>query len=279
MTSFPFSVVMSVYKNDKAEFVALAIDSVIEQQTVKPSEVILVVDGPIGEALKILLSQYEHKYSGVLRILWQERNMGLGNVLRIGVDAAQYELIARMDSDDISVPDRFEKQLAYFRQDESLAIVGGQIVEFIDSPSNIIGCRKVPLAHEQIIAYMKSRCPLNHVTVMFRKQAVLASGSYQEWHYNEDYYLWIRMALNKCGFANVPEVLCYARVGKEMYARRGGWKYFKSEAKLQQYMYNKDLISAGKLCYNIMLRLIIQVLMPNAMRGFLFRKFLRERGN
>lgn len=276
MTSFPFSVVMSVYKNDKAEFVALAIDSVIEQQTVKPSEVILVVDGPIGEALKNLLLQYEKKYADLLRILWQEKNTGLGNVLRIGVEAAKCELIARMDSDDISVPDRFEKQLAYFRQDESLAIVGGQMTEFIDSPSNIVGCRQVPLGHEQIAAYMKSRCPLNHMTVMFRKQAVLAAGSYRDWHYNEDYYLWIRMSLAGCRFKNDPNILCNVRVGHEMYARRGGWKYFKSEAGIQNLMWREGYISMWRYLFNVSVRLCLQVLMPNSVRGFIFRKLLRR---
>lgn len=272
----PFSVVMSVYKNDRAEYVAIAIDSIIQHQTIKPDEVILVVDGPIGDDLSNLLLQFERKYENILKILWQKVNTGLGNVLRIGVENAKYDIIARMDSDDISRSDRFEKQIEFMSENPDVDLVGGQIEEFIDSVDNIVGKRIVPTESTEIYKYIKSRCPFNHMSVMFRKSAVLNVGNYMDWHYNEDYYLWIRMALAGCVFANVPDTLVNVRVGKDMYNRRGGWKYFKSEAGLQIYMWRHDMISSARATFNICGRFVIQVLMPNRLRGIVFRKLFRR---
>lgn len=111
---------------------------------------------------------------------------------------------------------------------------------------------------------------------MFRKSAVLKSGGYEDWHYNEDYFLWIRMLLTECKFANLPQVLVNVRVGKDMYARRGGWKYFKSEAGIQRYMFDKGLISFPRYGYNVLGRFVLQVVMPNSLRAFLFQKLFRK---
>ena len=275
MTS-PFSVIMSVYKNDRAEYVSTAIDSIIQYQTIKPNEVILVVDGPINDDLNGLLLQYERKYEKIMKILWQKVNTGLGNVLRIGVENAKYDIIARMDSDDISRSDRFEKQIKFMSKNPDVDLVGGQIDEFIDSEDNVVGKRVVPVGNTEIYKYIKSRCPFNHMTVMFRKSAVLNVGNYKDWHYNEDYYLWIRMALAKCIFANMPDTLANVRVSNDMYKRRGGRKYFKSEAGIQIYMWRHGMISFVRAVSNIFIRFVIQILMPNRLRGMIFRKLFRK---
>ena len=155
-------------------------------------------------------------------------------------------------------------------------IVGGQISEFIDSPDNIVGKRIVPTDNEDILGYMKQRCAFNHMTVMFRKQSVLRVGNYQDWFWNEDYYLWVRMMLAGCKFANLPDTLVNVRVGKDMYARRGSMKYFKSEEGIQRYMLQHHLISFPRYLYNVTGRFIIQVLMPNWLRGFVFRTLFRK---
>ena len=270
-----FSVCMSVYKNDKPEFVIVALDSVINQ-SVKPNEIVLVVDGPISDELLFLLDEYDRRYIGLFNIIRLPINKGLGNALKLATEKAKYELIARMDSDDIAESTRFEKQLKCFENDSELSIVGGSISEFIDTPQNIVGHRVCPFTNDEIKDYMKSRCGLNHVTVMFRKSEVLRVGNYQDWFWNEDYYLWIRMMLAGCKFANLPDVLVNVRVGKDMYARRGGWKYFKSEAKLQGYMLQHKLISFPLYLYNVAIRFAVQVAMPNALRGWVFRTFARK---
>lgn len=182
-----------------------------------------------------------------------------------------------MDSDDVAMPNRFEKQIKYLEDNPDCDIVGGQITEFIGSENNIVGKRTVPYTHSEIIHYLKSRCPFNHMTVAFKKNAILSAGGYIPWHYNEDYFLWIRMALNGCKFANFQDSLVNVRIGKEMYARRGGWKYFTSEEKLQRYMLQNHLVNIPQYLYNICGRFALQVLMPNNIRGWLFRNLFRDK--
>lgn len=271
-----FSVVTSVYRNDKPEFVCVALDSMLVEQTLKPSEIVLVQDGPVPIDLDNLLSEYEAKYSDIMHIIRFERNGGLGNALRLGVENAKYNLVARMDSDDICLPNRFEKQLSYLEEHPKCDIVGGQMTEFIGEPTNIVGKRIVPESNDAIYAYMKSRCALNHVTVMFRKNTIMKVGNYQDWFWNEDYYLWVRMMMNKCVFANLPDVLVNVRSGEDQYARRGGMRYFKSEKGIQKLMLDNHLINRGGYFVNVTKRLIVQLLLPNWLRGWVFRTFARN---
>lgn len=268
-----FSVAMCVYGKDNPEHFKLAVDSILNQ-TVKPSEVVLVVDGPVPEKLDSVINAFEK--NDFFHVIWLETNQGHGIARRTGLDNCSNELIALMDADDLSVSNRFELQLKKIEENPELDIVGGNITEFIDNPSNIVGKRVVPENDADIKSYLKSRCPMNQMTVMFKKSSVLKVGGYLDWFCDEDYYLWIRMFLAKMTFANVHDVLVNVRVGKDMYQRRGGWKYFKSEAKLQIFMFKHNVISFAKCLYNISLRLCLQVLMPNWMRGIVFQKFSRK---
>lgn len=272
----PFSVVMSVYRNDKPPFVQRAIESIYNLQTLKPNEIVVVVDGPIPDDLKTTIKMFKQNAPDVFNIIWLPENKGLGNALRVGCETAKNEIIARMDSDDVSVPDRFEKQISFLEQNPDCDIVGGQMTEFIDSEDNIVGERNVPCDENGIKHYLRSRCPLNHVTVMMRKKAVMSVGNYLDWHFNEDYYLWIRMAIAGCKFANLPDTLVNVRVGKEMYQRRGGWRYFKSEKGLQDYMLKNRIISLPRYIYNVAGRFAIQVAIPTGLRGFIFQKLFRK---
>lgn len=270
-----FSVAISVYKNDKPEELALALDSITEKQTVKPSQIVLVMDGPVSTALEQVIREYAERFP-IFKILKLKTNQGLGNALQLAVNNSSHALVARMDSDDISVPDRFEQQLKAFCADPDLDIIGGDIDEFVTEEKNVVAKRRVPKTDGEIKAYMKKRCPLNHVTVMFRKDAVLRSGNYLDWFQNEDYYLWIRMQKAGCKMENTGTTLVKARVGADMYRRRGGWKYFRSEAGLQKYMRKEKLISLPLYLVNVTKRLIVQVLLPNRLRGWVFQRFARE---
>lgn len=276
MDTRSFSVCTSVYNNDRPEFVRVALDSMLVNQTFKPSEVVLVQDGPVPEELQRVLKEYESKYPEVMNVIRLEKNGGLGNALKLGVENAKYDVCARMDSDDICLPDRFEKQLAYLEFHPECDIVGGQMTEFIDSPDNIVGRREVPLSNDEIYEFMKSRCALNHVTVMFRKQAVLKAGNYQDWFWNEDYYLWVRMMMAKCQFANIPDVAVNVRSGADQYARRGGKKYFDSEIGIKRLMLKEGLITRSQFTKNYIERFIIQLLLPNSVRGWVYRTFARN---
>ena len=271
-----FSVCTSIYKNDKPEFVRVALDSMLVNQSVKPTEIVLVQDGPVPDGLSLLLSEYETKYPEVMHIIRLEKNGGLGNALKLGVENARYDICARMDSDDICLPDRFKKQLAYLEANPECDIVGGQMTEFIDTPNNIVGRREVPLTNEEIYEFMKNRCALNHVTVMFRKEAVLKAGNYQDWFWNEDYYLWVRMMMAGRKFANIPDVAVNVRSGADQYARRGGKKYFDSEIGIKKLMLEKGMITRKEYMINYIQRFIIQLLLPNSVRGWVFRTFARK---
>lgn len=271
-----FSIITSVYKNDKPEFVREALDSILVEQKVKPSEIVLVRDGQVPNELESLLTEYKSRYSDIFNIIRLEQNGGLGNALKLGVEAAKFDIIARMDSDDICLPHRFELQLKYMSENPDIDIVGGQMTEFIGSSDNIVGTRVVPCSNAEIHEYMKNRCALNHVTVMFRKEAVLKAGNYQDWFWNEDYYLWIRMMIKNCQFANLPETLVNVRSGADQYARRGGRKYYESEKGIKKLQLENKMISNLEYFYFIAQRYIIQILMPNWLRGWIFRTFARK---
>ena len=274
MDRYRFSVSMCVYGGDDATNFDLALESVYNQ-TLPPDEVVLVVDGPVPDMIDEVIKKYE-KHNG-FKVVRLAENSGHGEARRIGLDNCSNELVALMDSDDISVRDRFEKQICVFRNDEFVSIVGGQIKEFIDTTENVVGMRNVPLKDAEIKSYMRKRCPMNQVTVMFKKSDVKSVGGYIDWYCEEDYYLWIRMALAGLKFANIDSNLVYVRVGKEMYQRRGGLKYFVSEAKLQKYMLDNDVINFVTYAVNVTERFILQVLIPNKLRGWIFQKFARNK--
>lgn len=266
-----YSVLMSLYKKEKPEYLRLAVDSMLNQ-TVKPDEIVLVEDGPLTDELYAVLDEYGDKLTRVRN----EKNLGLGLALNVGLKVCRNELVARMDTDDISKPERCEKQLRYFEQHPETDIVGGDIAEFIGDESNIVGKRVVPQSNEEIREYMKKRCALNHVSVMYKKSSVQTAGGYQDWFWNEDYYLWIRMWLNGAVFGNTGTVLVDVRTGKEMYQRRGGKKYFESEKGLQDYMLEHKMINRTTYLENVAKRFIVQKMLPNSVRGWVFRTFARK---
>lgn len=269
-----FSVCMAVYRGDNAEDFATAVRSVYAKQTVKPTEIIVVVDGPIPDALENTLAMLQDE--APLRIIRFDENRGHAAARQAGLEAASNGIVALMDADDISVPDRFEKQLAFMAEHPDAAVIGGQIDEFVGTLENVVGRREVPCENEEIHIWLKGRCPFNQMSVTMLRTPALAVGGYQDWYCDEDYYLWCRMALAGYRFANLPDVLVNVRVGAEMYSRRGGWRYFRSEAKLQRYMLRNKLIGLPRYLYNVAGRFAVQVAIPNKVRGFVFQKLFRK---
>ena len=266
-----YSVLMSLYWKEKSEYLVTAIDSMLNQ-TVKPDEIVIVEDGPLTEELYNVLDGYGDQIKRVKN----EKNLGLGLALNVGLKHCRNELVARMDTDDISRKDRCEKQLLYMERHKDVAIVGGQIQEFVGKVGNIRGKRVVPCDDIEIKKFMKKRCPFNHMTVFFRKSEIIDVGSYQDWFYNEDYYLWIRLALKNTKFANLSDVLVDVRTSEDMYQRRGGILYFESEKKIQLYLKKNKIISWSRYIINISERFFLQVLFPNKMRKMIFEVFARK---
>jgi len=272
-----YSVLMSVYINEKPDRFVQALNSMLEQ-TVSPDQVVIVQDGPVSDVLKVVLEQYQNEYPDLITVLVNEQNLGLGPSLNRGLLECRNELIARMDSDDVSRKDRIEKQLKMFEENESLSICGGVIREFLeDDMSDTQGYRVCPETDDELKEFMKERCPFNHMTVMYKKSEVVKAGNYQDLHFNEDYLLWIRMAEAGCTFANINEVLVDVRVGKDMYKRRGGEEYFQSEKKIQDIMLENGMITEQLYNRNMLKRKIVEKWMTPTIRSWVFKRAARRK--
>ena len=268
----PFSVLMSVYAKDNPAWVAQALDSVLHN-TVRPAEVAVAVDGPVPDALRHVLNEYAGK-EGVL-VWYFPQNRGRGAALQEAVPKCAHELVALMDADDICLPKRFELLLQYFQQHPETDICGGQNEEVDAQTLQTLSFRRVPLTDEEIKRYVKSRSPFNQQTVMFKKTAVQKAGGYRAFHLFEDYDLWVRMTHAGAHMANLPEPLVKMRVDDKMFARRGGWKYFKSNFALAGQLRRLGLIGWPTYFLNIGIRFCVQVLMSNTIRTYFYRYALR----
>ena len=280
MKDLKFSVIMSIYKSDVPEYVRIAFDSLLNQSKI-PDEIVIVGDGPVPAALEAEVSRLSErvereKKDVVVTYLPQEKNGGLGEAMRIAVENAHYSYLARMDSDDICLPDRFEKQMRCFEEDPELSLVGGMITEFDGTPDHIIAKRILPTEDRDIKMMMRGRCAVNHVTVIFKKEDLLRSGNYQPFWKQEDHYLWARMMEHGCKFRNIPDIVVNVRSGKDQIARRGGWRFYKSVVRVFWYMYRHGLISFAYFIYICVVRGVVQLLMPNWLRTWVYMKFLRK---
>lgn len=267
-----FSVLMSVYKGERAAWFDQALASLVAS-TCWPAEVVLVQDGPLGTDLYEVIDHYRAVLP--LRLLPLERNIGLGPALNAGLALCQHEWVARFDTDDILEPDRFERQLAYVRDHPGVDIVGGWIREFESEPTSEQGrIRRVPERHDAILGYAQRRNPFNHMTVMFRRELAKAHGGYQGELLYEDYALWVRMLQGGAMAANIPCVLVKARTGPEMFQRRGGLGYARSEVSVQWAFYRRGFIGPARLAMNLIQRLPVRIL-PGAIRRWIYQQFLR----
>lgn len=267
-----FSVLISVYYKEKGQNLKDALNSIFKQ-SIFPFEVVLVKDGPLTDELNAIIKDFANKYS-ILKVIELPENLGLGKALNAGLKECSYELVARMDSDDLSLPERFEKQLKAFSQYPQASIVGGWISEFEDDPNKIIAYRKVPERNKDLQKYFRSKSPLNHVTVMFKKSKIIEAGGYQHFYLLEDYWLWARLIKNGAKLYNVQDVLVNVRGGTVMAARRSGFKYAKSEISLQRKMLSMNLINYYEFCRNVCVRFTVRLL-PNFIRNYIYIKILR----
>lgn len=269
-----YSVLMSVYYKEKPEFLRQSMESIFAQ-TMPTNDFVLICDGPLTVELNRVICEMQTKYGDVLSVFRLENNVGLGNALNQGMRHCKNELIARMDSDDIARPDRCEKQLSCFEKDIHLGICGGGVEEFNVDPYQIDSRRVPPETHDEIMAFCKKRNPFNHPCVMYRKSEVISAGEYQDFYLLEDYYLWIRMLMNGTRGYNIQEPLLWMRAGPNMYKRRAGWKYAKSQFSLFNYMRNSGFIGNGSFALSCIIR-CASSLAPNFLRKMVFQGVLRK---
>lgn len=269
-----FSVLMSLYIKEKAEYFDECMQSML-RQTVLPTEIVIVFDGPISDELRATVEKYKNQKPGWVKIIENENNKGLGLALADGVPECSYELIARMDTDDIARGDRFEKQLDLFIDDPDLDICGSHIIEFEGDIDNVLSKRNVPITHEEIAEYQKQRSAFNHMTVMYKKSTVLRAGNYEHCPLMEDDMMWIRMLIAGAKCANVDDYLVYARTGYAMIERRGGWAYYKKYKNGRKRILATGYISKWDYCKTVGVQLIV-ALVPKKVRLFVFTKMLRR---
>lgn len=247
---------MSVYYADNPVFFLQAVDSVLNQ-TMPPGELIVSVDGPVASDIETALSKIEKL--PVAQVLRLPENQGLGSARHTAILSARHEIVAVMDADDISISDRFERQLGHL-ESSGADIVGGFIEEFEKTPGDLLRIREVPLTHTDITRFGKWRSPMNHVTIMFRREAYMRAGGYQAWRSIEDYDLFYRMYLTGAKFANSREVLVHVRGGASILNRRRGLLYLRQELALIQRMRQSGFLTVWQWVINSGVRIVIRSL-------------------
>lgn len=269
-----YSVLMSVYCKEKAQYLEYAIQSMLDQ-TISPNEFILIKDGPLTKELDLVIERFVSANPGLFNIIVNENNIGLGPALAKGVIASSNELIARMDSDDFVVENRVEQQLKIFESDSSLGVVGSFESEFIDNIDNVVSVHRVPEKDDEIKKFMRRRCAVLHPTVILKKSDVLASGNYHDVRLYEDYDLFARMIFEhdvKC--YNIQDSLYYIRTSEDFFERRGGYSYAKTALKFKWTQFRKGHMSFADFFISGIGQFVVSCL-PNKVRKIFYMKVLR----
>lgn len=272
MNKIQFSVLMSVYKNDNPNYLETAINSLLNQ-TLKPNQIVIMVDGPISAELDSILNRF--KNNQLFNIYYRNVNKGLGITLNDGLKKCKYDYVARMDADDESEIDRFEKQIAFLKKKPDVDCVGSNMIEYDEYMNQIISQKIVPETNDEIRKYLKKRNPMNHPTVIYKKDKVLEVNSYENYPLFEDYYLWAKMIKNGSKFYNIQENLYKFRAGSSMIKRRGGISYLHCIKKLERGLLELNIINKSEYFCNLFIRSVC-ALIPNKIRELIYIKALRK---
>lgn len=274
------SVLMSVYGKDNPRYYRLALESVTSGQILKPKQVVIVFDGPVPNEIEIITKEVEKKNPEIcFTIVKQETNKGLAAALNLGLKSCNCEYVARMDSDDISVPNRFRLQAEYLQKHPETDLLGGFISEFIDNPKQFTSVRKVGCDKESIIHMAKRRTPFNHVSVIYRKESVLAVGGYAEdFGKLEDYRLWVDMISAGVTFSNIEDILVNVRVGDGQLQRRSNAREITDWDNLQHYLLKAGIVNRFDSIIN-MIAIRVFTYMPVGLKKVAYKAVLRGKNN
>jgi glycosyltransferase involved in cell wall biosynthesis len=269
------SVLLSVYREENPDFLDTALQSVFEQ-TLAPGEVVLVKDGPLTPELDTVINRYQTQYPDTFKVYALEQNSGLGMSLALGLERCSNEFVARMDTDDICLPFRFEEQYNMLMNHPELDLVGFNIAEFVTNPTTVHLCRNLPEKPKDIYKLGKRRNPVNHPTAMFRRSKALQVGNYKPLKGVEDYYLWMRMLNKNMQFYNIQKVGVLCRVGNDLISRRHGISYYSNEVKLFKKGLSIGYISWFDFCSAVMIRGFVRIV-PKFITKWFYDCFLREK--
>jgi len=268
-----FSVLMSTYGKEESEHLDAAIKSIVTQSSL-PNEIVLVKDGLLTERLEDVIAKWVQIFPGLFKVVPLPENRGLGVALQEGLKVCSYNIVARMDADDISCPERFEKQLKFLQENPDVALVSSWMACFENNPDEIAFIKKMPQRHEEISRIARFRNPVFHAPAMFRRSEVEAVGGYAERRHNEDYHLWVRMLLNGSKITCIPQPLYKARCNSTLFKRRTSFQYTISMVKLQKEFLNMGFISYPQFILNIIVR-IMAYMLPITMTRFVRTRLLR----
>lgn len=274
LKSMKYSVVMAVYKNDRPEWFEQAVKSLLNQ-TIKSNDIVVVRDGAIPDNLEKILESFEADYKQI-NVVRLDKNIGAGLARNEGVKCAKNEFVAIMDADDISLPNRFELQLAEFSCNSETVLVGGQISEFENTPENIVGYRKVPTEFSAIQKFARYRSPINHVTIMFKKSAFLALGGYPKMTRAEDYYMVSSLLAKNYIISNIEQTIVNCRISSENIRRRKTWNNVRENIFSRWKIYKLGAISFINFCISSTAQLILFVI-PVGLLSFFFSSVLRSK--
>lgn len=263
------SVLLSVYSSEKPEYLNQALMSVWDEQTLKPSQIVLVQDGLLPKELLSIVNKWADSLPDIFTVVPLTKNIGLGAALNEGLKYCKYDLIARMDSDDIALPERFEKQVKFMQNHLEIAASSAQLEEWDTSLMRYLGKRQLPLDSNSLANFAKRRSPLSHPLAIIRKDALLSLGGYPPLRKAQDYALWSLMIANGYKLANIPETLLKMRTGNELFTRRG-WRYFEEELKLLKYQREIGFLSKKDYFTNALLKAVLR-LSPDFIKSLAYR--------
>ena len=269
------AVLMAVYNGTNPTFFECALHSIVTQ-THQPDQIVIVFDGPVDPELDDIITRIVPVYDHYkLTLLRYPQNMGLGYALCEGVMACVCDFIARMDDDDISVPNRLEQQINLLKKHQNVDVLGGQIIEFTSNKR--LSMRIAPLQDEAIKRGMTTKNRVNHVTVCIRRTAVLNVGNYDHKIKAgfEDYELWRRMIAHHCQFLNSEEPLVLVRFDRSQLSRRVGIDYLFEEWKIHYQFWKAGYNSVGVFGVAMLTRLPIRIL-PTPVLAIIYGAILRS---
>lgn len=267
-----FTVLMAVYQRDDVALFERAVHSVYAS-TLLPDAFVLVVDGPVPRALQEAIHGLQARYP--IEVLQLPVNLGLARALNAGLKQVRTKWVARADADDYNILERFALQAAAVGQHGDLVdLVGGAIQE-VEPGGMQIAVRRTVERHEEIRRYAAYRNPFNHMTVVYRTELALRCGGYPDIHLKEDYALWAQMLGSGARALNLPDIIVLATTGREMYRRRGGLRYALGEISLQRHLVRTGLKTPHAALMQGLGRAIVFIL-PSAVRGWIYEKFLRN---
>jgi glycosyltransferase involved in cell wall biosynthesis len=269
-----FSLLLPVYAGDRADHLRRSLQSSVAEQRRAPDEVVIVLDGPIGDDLHEVVTAFAAAADIPVTLVPLQVNVGLGEALEAGLAACRHDIVARQDADDISLAHRFAVQLPII--EAGADIVGSGLLEFGEDESDIVGRRTPPTDPVAIARFARFHDPFNHPTVVYRRAAVRAVGGYQHLALMEDYWLFARMIDSGARVANVAEPLVLYRVGAGAYARRGGRDLLRSEIDLQRRMRAAGFLSRGQYLRNVAVRGGYR-LVPERIRRLAYRQVFTTR--